>query len=181
MKTLLLGLGNDLLSDDGIGLRVAAALRESLADQKDLTIAETAEMGLSLLDLVTGFETLVLVDAVQTGQSPPGFVHELDDASLPSVPAVSPHFLGVGEVLALGRRLGVPVPHHVLIFAIEVQDPFTVGTRLTPPMAAAFPGIVERIANCLHEKPLNLSHEVDSVSRRESSRLRRGPNHGCPK
>ena len=151
MKTLLLGLGNDLLSDDGIGLRVAAALRERLAHQKDLIIVETAEMGLSLLDLVTGFDALVMVDAIQTRKADPGFIHELDGGNLHSLPAVSPHFLGVGEVLALGHRLGLAVPDEVLIFAIEVQDPFTVGTRLTPPLAAAFPGVVERIALRLDE------------------------------
>ena len=114
-------------------------------------------MGLSLLDLVAGFDVVMVVDAVQTGQSPPGFVHELDDARLPSVPAISPHFLGIGEALALGRKLGVPVPRQALIFAIEVQDPFTVGTRLTPALAAALPRIVERIASRLCEKILEPS------------------------
>ncbi len=155
MKTLLLGLGNDLLSDDAVGLKVAAALRERFASQENLTVLSSAEMGLSLLDLVTGFEAIVLVDAVQTGQAPPGFVHELDDGDLPQVPAVSPHFVGIGEALALGQQLGIPVPRHVLIFGIEVQDPFTVGTHLTPPLAAALPGIVERISERMREKTLN--------------------------
>ena len=155
MKTLLLGLGNDLLTDDSVGLLVAAALRERLASQTDLTVLSSAEMGLSLLDLVTGFDTVAIVDAVQTGQSPPGFVHELDDTSLPSAPAISPHFVGIGEALALGRQLGLPVPRQVLIFGVEVQDPFTVGTHLTPALAAALPGIVERIASRLLEKTLN--------------------------
>ena len=157
MKTLLLGLGNDLLTDDAVGLHVAAALRERFAGREGLTVLSSSEMGLSLLDLVAGFDVVMVVDAVQTGQSPPGFVHELDDASLPSVPAISPHFLGIGEALALGRKLGVPVPRQALIFAIEVQDPFTVGTRLTPALAAALPRIVERIASRLCEKILEPS------------------------
>jgi hydrogenase maturation protease len=181
VKTLLLGLGNDLLSDDGVGLLIAAALRERMANQKDLTVLETAEMGLSLLDLVTGYDSLVLVDAVQTGKASAGSVHELDDASLPSVPAISPHFLGIGEALALGHRLGIPVPSQVQIFAIEVQDPFTVGTRLTPPLAAALPGIVERIANRLLGNRLNSVQEANRVSRRESSDHEWGLERGGPK
>jgi hydrogenase maturation protease len=155
VKTLLLGLGNDLLSDDAVGLKVAAALRERFATQENLTVLCSAEMGLSLLDLVTGFEAVVVIDAVQTGQSPPGSVHEMDDGSLPLVPAISPHFVGIGEALALGRQLRIPVPRHVLIFGIEVQDPFTVGTHLTPPLAAALPAIVERIGKRMLEKTLN--------------------------
>jgi Ni,Fe-hydrogenase maturation factor len=64
---------------------------------------------------------------------------------------VSPHFLGIGETLALGKELGLSVPSEVKIFAIEVEDPFTVGTRLTPAVAAALPGIVERVARAVLE------------------------------
>ena len=145
-KTLLLGLGNDILTDDAIGLRIAAALRERFADEEDITVAETAEMGLSLLDFIAGFDTLVLVDAIQTPKATPGFVHEIEGDDLQTVPAISPHFLGVGETLALGRKLGLSVPRKVKIFAVEVQDPFTVGTQLTPALQAALPFIVEQIA-----------------------------------
>jgi hydrogenase maturation protease len=148
-KLLLLGLGNDILTDDAIGLRIAAALRERFADDRNITVAETAEMGLSLLDFIVGFDTLVLVDAIQTQKAAPGFVHEVDGDDLQTMPAISPHFLGVGETLALGRKLGLAVPRKVRIFAIEVQDPFTVGTRLTPALEAAFLCIVEKIAHAV--------------------------------
>ena len=145
-KVLLLALGNELLSDDSVGLRVAAALRERFSAQPNLTVTESHEMGLSLLDLIVGFEDLVLLDAIQTGQAAPGFVHELDGDDLKALPAVSPHFLGVGEVLALGRKLGMQVPARVEILAIEVQDPFTLATELTPALAIALPQIIERVA-----------------------------------
>jgi hypothetical protein len=54
--------------------------------------------------------------------------------------------VGVGETLALGRQLGLAMPEQVKIFAIEVEDPFTLGTDLTPALQSALPGIVERIA-----------------------------------
>jgi hydrogenase maturation protease len=148
-KTLLLGLGNDILCDDAIGLRVAEALRERLAGHDNLAVATTTEMGLSLLDLIVGFQTLYLIDAIQTGKATPGFVHEIRAGELHTLPAISPHFLGVGEVLALGRRLGMAVPSRVEIFAIEIQDPWTVATQMSPALQAALPGIVERIATAL--------------------------------
>ncbi len=143
-RVLLLGLGNDLLTDDAIGLRVAVAARDQLKAHPNVTVIESSEMGLSLLDLVTGYDDLVVVDAVQTGQSPPGHVHEFDTTDLQTLPLASPHFLGLGETLALGRRLALPVPTRVKILAIEVQDPFTVGTRLTPALESALPQLVQR-------------------------------------
>jgi hypothetical protein len=53
--------------------------------------------------------------------------------------------VGVSETLALGRQLGLAMPEQVRIFAIEVEDPFTLGTSLTPALQAALPGIVSRI------------------------------------
>jgi hydrogenase maturation protease len=144
-RVLLLGLGNDILSDDAIGLKVAAALRERLTGDPHVTVGQTCEMGLALLDHVVGFDALVLVDAVQTGTQPAGFVHEVEGTNLALIPNLPPHFLGVGEMLALGRELGLAVPGKVRIFAIEVQDSCTIGTEMTPALQAALPHISNRV------------------------------------
>jgi hydrogenase maturation protease len=141
----VLGLGNDILSDDAVGLHVAREIRQHLRDSDRIEVQETSEMGLSLLDYAVGFSDLVLVDAVQTRQAPPGFLHEFDGSELKVLPIVSPHFLGVGEVMALGRRLGLPVPSRVRVFAIEVEDPFTVGVRMTPPLRQILRSIASRV------------------------------------
>jgi hydrogenase maturation protease len=89
------------------------------------------------------------VDSIQTGREAPGLVHELEAVALTQLTGRTPHFLGVSETLALGRRLGLAMPERVKIFAIEVEDPFTLGTALGPALEAALPGIVERIAAVL--------------------------------
>jgi hydrogenase maturation protease len=142
---LVLGLGNDILSDDAVGLNVAREIRQHLSGSDDIDVQETSEMGLSLLDYIVGFKDLVLVDAVQTGQAPPGFLYEWDLSRLKVLPVVSPHFLGVGEIVALGRQLGLSVPHRVKIFAIEVQDPFTVKACMTPPLRRVLRSIARRV------------------------------------
>jgi hypothetical protein len=65
------------------------------------------------------------------------------------VPSVAPHCVGLGEVFALGRRLGVSVPRSAKIIAIEVADPFRMSTELTPALRAALPAIVERVLQAL--------------------------------
>ena len=154
-RVLLLGLGNDLLCDDAIGLRVVAEVRERIGSAANVCILDTVEMGLSLLDLAVGYDDLLIVDAVQTGLAPSGFLHEVDLSALRTLPAVSPHFLGVGEMLALGRELGFKVPHRTRIFAIEVADPFTMGTQFTPPVEAAIPRLVERVIAALREDAIS--------------------------
>ena len=141
-KVLLLGLGNDLLSDDAVGLIVVRQLRARLGELEHVDIQETCEMGLSLLDYVTGYDRVILLDAIQTGQAPPGHLHAFDASSLAALPILSPHFLGIGEMLALGRALRMPMPSDVRVLAIEVDDPFTVGTQLTPAVEQAIPYIV---------------------------------------
>ena len=122
-RTLLLGLGNDILTDDGVGLYVVRQLRATLAGCPAIDVRETMEMGLALLDFISGYETVVLVDSIQTGRVAPGVVHELDAAALRQLTGRTPHFVGIGETLALGRHLGLPMPQQVRIFAIEVADP----------------------------------------------------------
>jgi hydrogenase maturation protease len=144
-RLLLLGLGNDILTDDAVGLYVVHELQRELAGHPAIDCRETTEMGLALLDFITGYRAVAIVDSIQTGKEAPGFVHEIDATALNHLTGRTPHFVGVSETLALGKQLGLPMPEQVRIFAIEVEDPFTLGTALTPTLQAALPVIVERI------------------------------------
>ena len=144
-KILVLGLGNDILTDDAIGLHVVREVRRRLAGLDHVEVRETTEMGLALLDFIVGYHGLVLVDSIQTGKAPPGHLHEIDGTDLKMLPGPTPHFLGVGETLALGRKLGMAMPERVKVIAIEVQDPFTLGTQMTPPLQEAFSQVIERV------------------------------------
>jgi hydrogenase maturation protease len=150
-QLLLLGLGNDILTDDAVGLHVVRELRPKLAAHPSIDIRETTEMGLALLDFITGYRAVVIVDSIQTGKAPPGFLHELDASVLNQLTGRTPHFVGVSETLALGRQLGLAMPEQVITFAIEVEDAFTLSTDMTPALRSALPGIVERIAAALRK------------------------------
>ena len=148
-RLLLLGLGNDILTDDAIGLHVVHELQRELAGHPSIDFRETTEMGLALLDFITGYRAVALVDSIQTGKAAPGFLHELDATALNQLTGRTPHFVGVSETLALGRQLELAMPEQVRIFAVEVEDPFTLGTALTPALQAALPGLVARIRAAL--------------------------------
>jgi hydrogenase maturation protease len=148
-RLLVLGLGNDILTDDAVGLHVVHELQRELAGHPAIDFRETTEMGLALLDFITGYRSVAIVDSIQTGKEAPGFLHELDALALNQLTGRTPHFVGVSETLALGKELGLAMPEQVRVFAIEVADPFTLGTALTPALQAALPGIIARIRTAL--------------------------------
>ncbi len=144
-RTLILGLGNDLLRDDAIGLRIAGELGKAPDLPPNTVVSSTTEMGISLLEHMSGFDRVVLVDSIQTRRVPPGHVHSVDESKLKTLPFPSPHFLGIGEVLALGRALGMNVANNVRVIAIEVEDPYTVSSDLSPTLEALLPALVSRV------------------------------------
>lgn len=144
-RALLLGVGNEFLSDDAVGLRVVREARPRLSGLPNLEISEVSEMGLSLLDSIVGFDRLIVVDAIQTGHASPGCLHELEGVQFKALSTRAPHRLGLGEVLALGKRLGLAVPNRVSVLAIEVEDPFTVGTDLSLAVRQRLPRLVEEV------------------------------------
>lgn len=150
-RLLVLGLGNDILCDDAIGLRVAREVQRQLAPDEAIDVQETEEMGLCLLDYISGYRDLVLVDSIQRGTIAPGSVHEIRADDLTILPGSSPHFLGVGETLALGRQLGLPMPERVRIFAIEVEQPHLLSTEMTAPLQRALPTLVQRVLAAARE------------------------------
>ena len=145
MKTLILGLGNPILSDDGVGLRVAEELKGRL-DQPEVTVEETSMAGLSLLDMLLGYDRAIIIDAIQTVGGQVGQVYlltpEVFDATRH---ATSPHGVGFATAIELGSRLGLALPQQIVIFAIEVADVSTFSEECTPEVRRAIPVCVNMI------------------------------------
>ncbi|OIR01513.1 hydrogenase 2 maturation protease [mine drainage metagenome] len=145
-SVLILGLGNDILKDDAVGLRVAEAAERLLSDEPDVEVRTTTLMGLTLLDEIAERRGVVIVDAVHTGSAKPGTVHCMAPVMLKRLRAASPHFLGLGETLELGRRLNLLMPDDIAVVAIEIEDPFALGETLSPEIAGVVPPIAARVA-----------------------------------
>ncbi len=135
MKILILGLGNELLSDDAVGILAARVLKERLRDKAE--VVESSLSGMALLDLLVGYEQAILIDAVKTGRTPPGTISELSPSDLGAVAAPSPHYAGLPELIATAQALNLDFPKEIKIFAIEVEDPYTIGRGLSPTVAQA--------------------------------------------
>ena len=145
MKTLILGLGNPILSDDGVGFRVAEELKDRL-NQQEVTVDATSTAGLDLLDALVGYDRAIIVDAIQTVGGKAGQVYRLDPGALDTTRhATSAHDVNFATALELGRRLGLALPWQIVIFAVEVADVSTFSEECTPATKRAIPVCVEMV------------------------------------
>lgn len=145
MKTLVLGLGNPILSDDGVGIRVAEELR-AIVDDQDITISEASIGGLGLLDLLDGYDRAIIIDAIQTVGGKAGQVYQLDPEGLDTTEHItSPHDVSFTTALALGKKLKLSLPRSIVVFAIEVSDITTFGEECTPEVERAIPICVKKV------------------------------------
>jgi hydrogenase maturation protease len=144
LRTLILGLGNPILSDDAAGLQAARQLYE-LVGGDDVDLVEAAVAGMQTVQLLSGYGRAVIIDVVQD-EARVGEVWRLDSAELEDVSSTSSHGIGLGQALRLARLMGLPVPEQILIYAIAAADTTTFGESLTPRLGQALPAIVRRIA-----------------------------------
>jgi hydrogenase maturation protease len=149
-KTIVVGLGNSILSDDAVGLRVAAALRPMLADRPDIEVVEDEWGGLRLMERLTGYDQAVIVDAMRTG-APPGTIRKLSPDDLPTLHSASSHDTGLPVALEVGRRAGarLPATEDIILVGIEAQDVTTFAEELTPEVEAAVEAAVQVVLEIL--------------------------------
>jgi hydrogenase maturation protease len=145
MKTLVLGLGNPILSDDGAGIRVAQEVGKQLNDPL-ITVSETSEAGLRLLDSIVGYDKVIIIDAVQTEKGQPGQIYRMgpEDFSL-TKHFSSPHQINLATSLELGNALKLAMPQKITIFAIEAKDITSFNEKCTAPVEQAIPEVVKMV------------------------------------
>jgi len=144
-KTLILGLGNSLLSDDAIGLKLVEKLAEEI-NQPGLEFKTSEKAGLNLIELVQGYGQLIIIDSVITGKYPPGTIIEYSPEDLPSnLRLRSPHDADFKTTIELAKKIGIKIPEKITILGIEVLDNLTIQEELTPQLSEKFPSLVEQI------------------------------------
>jgi hydrogenase maturation protease len=146
LKTLVLGLGNPLLTDDSVGLRVVQQLKPLLAGRGDIEVEEDYWGGLRLMERLVGFDRAIIVDAICTGAAP-GTVHTLSVDSIPTQHSASGHDVNLPTALDLGRQTGayLPANENILLVGIEAEDVITFSEDCTPQVQAAIPRAVETV------------------------------------
>jgi len=145
MKTLVLGLGNPILSDDGVGIKVAHEVANQF-NSPQVTVAETSAAGLSLLDSIVGYDKVIIIDAIQTKKGQAGQIYRMKSEDFSFAKRFSsPHQINLVTALELGKMLHLAMPQKITIFAVEAKDIASFSEKCTPEVERAIPEAVKMV------------------------------------
>jgi len=153
--TLVIGLGNPILGDDGVGWKVAQAVKTVISHQPSVEVDCLSLGGLSLMERMLGYQKVVIVDSMETGQSPEGSVSMFPLAALPNPSAghsASVHDMSLITALDTAKAMGLPVPESVEIVAIEARNVYEFSEELSPSVAEAVPLAMQAVINLLNKE-----------------------------
>jgi hydrogenase maturation protease len=150
----LLGLGNEILADDAFGILAAREVARRFQGQ--IEVVQSSSAGYDLMDHLLGARRLLVVDTIVTGRARPGAISVFTADRVQPAPGGSPHFLGLFEVLAVGRKLHLDVPKEIIVIAVEASDCITVGGPIHPDVQSAIPEVVELVGQFLANGMLDI-------------------------
>ena len=156
-KILVLGLGNTILQDDGLGVRTVERLLAEYDLPAEIETLDGGVMGLDLLSSLEDVTDLLIVDAIRTG-SPPGTLIRLAGDAIPAALAqkLSMHQAGLQDLLAVSTLRGI-LPQRVVLFGLEPAV-IAWGTELSPVLAPRIDNLVESVVQELRDWGIALQH-----------------------
>jgi len=143
---VIVGLGSPIRTDDAVGLVIARRLK----DQCRLPACHLKELmtgGIQLVEEILGYDTAVIIDAMQSQGGVIGTCHRFEVQDLGArIPSLT-HHVGLVEGLELARRLQLDIPAELRVYGIEISDPFTISENMTSRVTDAVPRIVDYICS----------------------------------
>jgi len=158
MNMRIIGFGNTILSDDGVGIYAAREIGRRLVQaggRPAVDVVESEVAGFALMELLAGCRRAILVDAIQFDNLEPGAVVRIEPHDLrTSLRLRSVHEIDLPTVLALGHHLGLPMPEEVVIFGIQAEDARTFGESLSASVTSGMQKAIDLIlAEVAHSEP----------------------------
>jgi hydrogenase maturation protease len=151
MKTMVLGLGNPIFGDDGVGLKIIEILQKQIHD-KDITIEGAELAGLDMLEKLSGYDRIIIIDAIQTGGKVGEIFHLTPEDLKSTIHTGTPHDVNFTTALEFGERIGVKLPSKIDILAIEIAPNVAFSEELTPAIEKVVPEAVKKVMRLLEVK-----------------------------
>lgn len=147
-RIMVLALGNDIMGDDGAALAAAKVLRDEFGSKVD--VFEVASAGFMLLDLLEGYEKVIIIDTILSTHRP-GLIRELTVEELSCRLTSSPHYAGLPEIIGLAKKLELNFPDEVRILVMEIEDPFLLRQGLSPIIEEKIPELTGKVKLIINE------------------------------
>jgi hydrogenase maturation protease len=143
VKVLVLGMGNPILSDDGVGIVVAKALEGRV---RGVDVAASAMIGFDLLDAMTGYDKVYLIDAMCTRDGTIGEVKKISkEGGAGTMHLFTSHGIHFFELMEMGKRCGLNMPEVGAVYGIEIGDSVCFGSSLTMELQERIAPIMDKI------------------------------------
>ncbi len=152
MRTLVLGIGNSILGDDGVGVSVAQELDAKIRDD-NIDVLDVNIDGLNLLEVIIGYDKLIVIDAIMTEEGDIGEIYRFKPEMIcdPSHSAISPHHFNLVTTIEIGKKLFPnEMPEETIVYAVKVNDVTSVTEKMTKEIEEAIPEVVSLILEELH-------------------------------
>jgi hydrogenase maturation protease len=148
MKTIILGVGNLILGDDGVGVHIANEVKKQVKDS-NIDIDEAITGGMNLLDLIIGYEKAIIIDAVKSDDAENGEVRRIPIGDFNTMHSCNPHDVSLIEAIEMAKKLGEDrIPKDIIIIGVMMkQIPCEFGEKLSKEIQAAVPKAVEMTLN----------------------------------
>ena len=151
MKTIVIGLGNPILGDDGVGWKVAEEVKQQLAPDSPVEVEFLSLGGISLMEHLIGYERAILIDAVTSDQEKGSIIvsnlNEMPDYSAFHV--TSAHDTSLHNALKLGKEMGAKLPAEVIIVGIATDHIYNFSEKLSPLVLISIPKAIKIVINLL--------------------------------
>lgn len=154
MKTIVVGLGNPILGDDGVGWRVAEDVARLVDSELQVHVECLALGGISLMEHLIGYQRAILIDACFLDEEP-GSILVLNLEDLPDLSAfhtTSAHDMSLQNAMKLGQNLGAALPEDVIIVGIAAQQVHDFSEELSPPIAESVPKAAQIVIELVMQK-----------------------------
>ena len=156
MRIIVIGLGNSILTDDSVGIKISEFLEKklqtvSLPENLEITIEQNEAGGWDILDQVIGFDVLILIDAISDRTLAPGEVSWYSSKIFSSARLSGVHTMDVFSAIEYGKKSGLKVPDTLLILGVGVKDIHTFSEECTPEVKPAIEKGVEIVLEKIRE------------------------------
>lgn len=146
---LVLGIGNDILSDDGIGPALVRNLSEVIQDP-DIRFETASAGGLDLMELLGGYDKAILIDAIKSRDGIPGTACFLRPGDFrETMHLTNLHDISFLTALSMAERLGLPMPQEITIIAVEILQDQVFSDSFSEPLQERYPQLLKQVSEYL--------------------------------
>jgi hydrogenase maturation protease len=150
-RTLILGVGNEILSDDGIGPRLVKNLAH-MFDEPNLHFKTASCGGLEIMESLRSFDKAILIDAIRTRNGKPGNVYYFGPSDFRETSNLSNlHDINFLTALKLGDILKLDMPSDLHIIAVEIIEDLEFSEELTPVLNKMYPEILAKVSALINQ------------------------------